>query len=74
VHFLVLFAPCRGTVDFIFYTPKEGRSLLQPVAVLLPPEPETYLARSRCMPNANIPSDHISLVADLVLSVGPKGR
>lgn len=55
-------------MDFIFYTPQEGRSMLQPVAVLLPPEPETYLSRARCMPNAAIPSDHISLVADLVLA------
>lgn len=55
-------------MDFIFYTPQEGRSMLQPVAVLLPPEPETHLSRARCMPNATIPSDHISLVADLVLT------
>lgn len=38
------------------------------VAVLLPPEAETYLSRSRCMPNVTIPSDHISLEADLMLS------
>jgi mRNA deadenylase 3'-5' endonuclease subunit Ccr4 len=65
----LLVAACRGTVDFIFYTPQEGRSVAQPVSVLLPPAPETHLSRRRCMPNATIPSDHVSLVADFLLSV-----
>lgn len=65
---------CRGTVDFIFYTPQEGRALLQPVSVLLPPEPQMHLRRHRCMPNATIPSDHISLVADFVLSVAGRNQ
>lgn len=60
-------AVCRGTVDFIWYTPKQGRSVLHPVSVLLPPAPETHLSYRRCMPNATIPSDHISLLADFVL-------
>lgn len=65
---------CRGTVDFIFYTPQEGCALLQPVSVLLPPEPQTHMRRHRCMPNATIPSDHISLVADFVLSVAGRSQ
>lgn len=59
-------------MDFIFYTPQEGRSKLQPVSVLLPPEPQTFMSRRRCMPNAHIPSDHISLVADYVLTTSSR--
>jgi hypothetical protein len=52
------------------YTPQAGQRVLRPVAVLLPPDPETHLmpmARP-CMPNETIPSDHVCLLCDFELS------
>jgi mRNA deadenylase 3'-5' endonuclease subunit Ccr4 len=57
-------------VDFIWFTPAQGRHVLRPLGVLLPPSPELHLrGHARCLPNASIPSDHISLVADFQLAV-----
>jgi hypothetical protein len=65
-------------VDFIWYTPRAGRHALRPAAVLLPPAPDAHLGSVGCrggggMPNATIPSDHISLCVDLLLSVAADG-
>lgn len=56
-------------MDFIWFTPGQGRHVLRPLAVLLPPAPDVHLrGAARCLPNATIPSDHISLVADFQMA------